>query len=402
MSTSNKTVYVGVILAGLLDSLALGIIMPILPFIALDLGANAFWIGALFAVQFVGGALGSPILGRLADVVPRGALLIISLVSIALGNWALLFASSIPMLILIRGFVGFMSSNLVILESIVADMTSDKERSAGLAKLRLGSTLGLIIGPAILATIGSLGLFSSTAPMLILAASVTSLVPIIIGVTVMERLRALHVKTTKKAPYSEVFKVFRSNPKVRDFALIKTLIAMCFGLIMGIGPVWAETAIGWTASDASRLMLTFGLSLFVIQIFIATNRVKWFVSMNALVLACLIVIPGMIFVIFSSSAVSLVVLCCTIGLSSAIVNITVPSEISKVSYGNVGAMLGLMSTTVLIGSTLGPLVFGYVYDHYGYVWSWVCGLVCAGFATYLATKHLNRPVKAESQPEVAA
>ncbi|MDX1475494.1 MAG: MFS transporter, partial [Reinekea sp.] len=184
MSTSNKTVYVGVILAGLLDSLALGIIMPILPFIALDLGANAFWIGALFAVQFVGGALGSPILGRLADVVPRGALLIISLVSIALGNWALLFASSIPMLILIRGFVGFMSSNLVILESIVADMTSDKERSAGLAKLRLGSTLGLIIGPAILATIGSLGLFSSTAPMLILAASVTSLVPIIIGVTV--------------------------------------------------------------------------------------------------------------------------------------------------------------------------------------------------------------------------
>ncbi|EGR2301711.1 MFS transporter [Vibrio parahaemolyticus] len=390
MLNNHRFIYFGIMIATMLDSFAVGILLPVLPFIVLDLGENAFWVGALFSIQFIGGALGSPILGKLSDSIPRVALLILSLACIALGNWALLWASSLFVLFAVRAVVGFMSSNLVIFESIISEISSDDDRSAGLARLRIGSTIGLILGPAFAVVVGQMSFVDPRTDMIIVASAVSSVIPFIIALTFKGEITKLHASHSSRLPYSKVFKTFRSNAQVRDFSLIKMLVAVCFGLIMAVVPVWSEQALGWTSTEVSNLMLTFGLSLLSVQIFIAFGKAKWLNSMAALVIACFIVIPGLALAIFWSSGWSLIILSSVIGLSSAVVNITVPATISRLSYGNVGVMLGLMSTVVLIGSTAGPMIFGLVYDYFGYRWSLFCGLISAAYATCLAIKHFRR------------
>lgn len=50
---NHRFIYFGIMTATMLDSFAVGILLPVLPFIVLDLGENAFWVGALFSIQFM-------------------------------------------------------------------------------------------------------------------------------------------------------------------------------------------------------------------------------------------------------------------------------------------------------------------------------------------------------------
>lgn len=389
MINNYRLIYVGIIFATMLDSFAIGILLPILPFILIDFGANAFWVGALMSVQFIGGALGSVVLGKLADNIPRGILLLISLCVIALGNWALLWVNSLIALFIIRGVVGFMSSNLVVFESIVTGISTDEDRSIGLARLRIGSTMGLILGPAFATAMGTLNLINNRTDMLIVIAIISSLIPFVVLFTFKGEVNKIHISQREKSPHINIFKAFLTNSKIRDFSLIKMLIAICFGLLVGVVPVWSKKELGWTSTEISNLILIFGLSLLSIQIFIALGKAKWLNSLASLSGACFIVLPGFTFAILFPSGASLFLLSCLIGFSSAIVNITIPSTISKISYGYVGAMLGLMATVVLIGSTIGPMFFGFIYDYFGYSWSLFCGFICAAYATYLSVKYLR-------------
>ncbi|MEI7366516.1 MFS transporter [Pectobacterium sp. 1950-15] len=390
MKASNKAIYIGIMTSCMLDSVAVGILLPVIPLLAIEMGANAVIISALVSIQFICGALGSPILGRISDHMPRGVLLLISLIAIALCYWGLAFTSSLLMLFVLRAVIGFMSTNLVILESIISQLTNNKERSAGIARLRLGSTAGLILGPGLAGLLGHFHIMQGLHELLVLSACMSSLVPLVIAWTLRGQLTTNLTAARPKNPYRNVLKLFFANANIRDFALIKALIAVCFSLLMTIAPLWAVHAVGWTTTELSMLVAVFGLSLFFIQVAIATNRARWLTSNLSLFLACLVVVPGFVMLIIAPSGLALFLCCVGLGLSSAVVNIVVPSTISKMAFFDVGAVLGMVSTTVLVASTVGPLVFGAVYQAWGGRLTWACGLLCALVACWLAMKYVGK------------
>ncbi|MDE9500381.1 hypothetical protein KKJ22_21860, partial [Xenorhabdus bovienii] len=80
------------------------------------------------------------------------------------------------------------------------------DRSTGLARLRIGSTLGLILGPAFAALAGHLEFANPRTDMLIVAAVVSSLIPVIIAFTFKGKITEYHLSHKKRSPYKEVFK----------------------------------------------------------------------------------------------------------------------------------------------------------------------------------------------------
>ena len=103
-------------------------------------------LGSLYAIlQFVF----APIWGRLSDKVGRRPVLLLTLGGTCLGYALWIFAGSFWVLVLSRTIGGIASGNLSVATAAIADVTSRKERSRGMAIIGIAFGLGFVLGPAL-------------------------------------------------------------------------------------------------------------------------------------------------------------------------------------------------------------------------------------------------------------
>ena len=103
-------------------------------------------IGALYSLlQF----LFAPLIGRLSDRYGRRPVLICGLTGVLLSHLVWVFAGSFELLLLSRLLGGVMSGNISTATAVVADVTTDRERSKGMAIIGVAFGLGFLVGPAI-------------------------------------------------------------------------------------------------------------------------------------------------------------------------------------------------------------------------------------------------------------
>lgn len=131
------------------DLMGLTIIIPVLPYYALAFDAPPVMIGVLGAayplMQFIGG----PILGSLSDRVGRKPVLAVAQVGTFLSLLLLGFSSALWMVFLARILDGITGANLPTVQAAVTDVTTKKNRSAGLGLIGAAFGLGFVLGPAL-------------------------------------------------------------------------------------------------------------------------------------------------------------------------------------------------------------------------------------------------------------
>ena len=112
-----------------------------------------------FEIVIFGGALGSlyailqfffaPVWGRLSDRIGRRPVLIFTVGGTCLGYALWIFAGDFWVLVLSRFLGGIASGNLSVATAAVADVTSRKDRSKGMALIGIAFGLGFMLGPAL-------------------------------------------------------------------------------------------------------------------------------------------------------------------------------------------------------------------------------------------------------------
>lgn len=110
-------------------------------------------------IVLFGGVLGSlysllqfacaPIIGVLSDRYGRRPVLVVCIAGLALSYVLWFFAGWFVVLVLARVIGGAMSGNISTATAVVADVTSDRNRSKGMAIIGMAFGLGFIIGPAL-------------------------------------------------------------------------------------------------------------------------------------------------------------------------------------------------------------------------------------------------------------
>jgi MFS family permease len=140
-----------------IDLVGFGIVVPVLPYLVVEFGANAAELGLLVAcyagMQFVF----APIWGRLSDRVGRRPVM---LVTIAGAGAALLMAGlapSLPWLFAARLLGGVFAANISVASAYITDATDEADRTRWMGMLGACFAVGFTLGPAVGGILGPLG-----------------------------------------------------------------------------------------------------------------------------------------------------------------------------------------------------------------------------------------------------
>lgn len=144
-----------------LDVLALGIIVPVLPALVVDfLGgdtAQAAETYGLFAtawalMQFVA----SPVLGALSDRFGRRPIILTSIAGLGLDYILMALAPNLGWLFVGRVISGFTSASFATAAAYIADVTPIDQRAKGFGMIGAAFGLGFVLGPALGGLLGTL------------------------------------------------------------------------------------------------------------------------------------------------------------------------------------------------------------------------------------------------------
>jgi len=137
-----------------LDTLALGIVVPVLPILVRDFLhgdiARAAWIyGAIAATWAFLQFLASPLLGALSDRFGRRPVLLLSNLGLGVDYLLMALAPSLGWLVVARLLSGVTASSMSTAGAYIADVTPPERRAAAFGMIGAAFSIGFVLGPAL-------------------------------------------------------------------------------------------------------------------------------------------------------------------------------------------------------------------------------------------------------------
>jgi MFS family permease len=146
-----------------IDLIGFGIVMPILPFYAVEFGASGSELGGVLASYAAAQLVFAPIWGRLSDRAGRRPVLLATIAGTAASLLLLAVARSLAWLLVARVLAGAFAANVSVASAWISDVTSDDQRTRYMGLLGACFGVGFVLGPAIG---GLLAPFGHPAPLL--------------------------------------------------------------------------------------------------------------------------------------------------------------------------------------------------------------------------------------------
>jgi MFS family permease len=143
--------------ANFVDMVGFMIVIPLLPFYALDLNASPVVIGWIISAFPVAQLLSAPAWGRVSDHYGRRPAILIGLTASAVAYVVFGLATSIWLLFVSRIIQGLGGGTVGVLHAYVADMVGPEQRARALGWVSAATSAGVMVGPALGSFAANLG-----------------------------------------------------------------------------------------------------------------------------------------------------------------------------------------------------------------------------------------------------
>lgn len=126
-----------------------GLVIPVLPQIAVNFDVSGFSIGILMGSYSFAQFLAAPLLGYLSDIYGRRPVLLLSKLGTVIAYFIMGHSSGFLGLLFARLLDGATGGNISVARAYIVDITDEKNRSKGMAVIGMAFGFGFIVGPAI-------------------------------------------------------------------------------------------------------------------------------------------------------------------------------------------------------------------------------------------------------------
>ncbi|MEC7797411.1 MAG: MFS transporter [Pseudomonadota bacterium] len=381
-----------------------GLVVPLLPFFAQSLKAEAWQITLMFSAYSLGQFFAEPFWGRLSDRVGRKPVLLVTLVANALGYLMLAFVPNIWLAVAVRLFTGLGAGNISTVQGYVADVTPPEQRAGRMGLIGAAFGLGFIVGPGLggLLTQPQLGRLGYQLP-IFLAAALAALAAIGVMVFLRES-RAKADPAAARPAFLAGLKDARTNPVVSR-VLVVTLIYMAgFSAMESVFGLWSESRYAWGAREVGLSFMIVGVISVLNQGFLAGRLARRFGEARVLATGMLLFgaslvlqvlapvewfpaarleLGGLSLPVVQGWVVPIIMAVGACGMSLAMPNIS--AMISRASPPDrQGAMLGLNMASSSVARIFGPMVAGGLFSGLGHDWPFLIGALLTVPAAVMA------------------
>ena len=392
----------------LLDLIGFGIMVPLLPYFALNLGGGPEIATLCVALYAVGMIISTPILGRISDFYGRRPILMFSMAGSVLGYLFLSFADTILMVAAARLISGFMAGNIATAQAYITDITSEENRAKGMGIIGAAFGLGFIIGPFLGSVLA--GNDFQTANLWLAAmtsAGLSGLGFLAVVFMLPESLSPKHraeLKAKKRVNQFEAFRRISVRPVIMALLIAILMYNVAAGMAESILPIWSEAiGIAKGPSDLMPLLLAAGITLSVVQGGLVGPLSKKLGEKKLVLVGLSIFCSGLMFMGIGGINASFWGVLAALSWQSAGAGLVIPSLQSLVSKRagptERGMVMGLYSTSGMLGRVLGTVATGIVFANI-HIQSPYFGASLIVFALILITISLQK--KLDQKPHIEA
>jgi DHA1 family tetracycline resistance protein-like MFS transporter len=270
----------------LLDVLALGLMIPVLPKIVLEFmggdTANAAQVFGVFAT--VGGLLQflcSPLLGALSDRYGRRPVILISCLGLGLDYLFMAVAPSLTLLFVGRVISGITSANVSTAMAYITDVTPEDGRAKAFGLVGMAFGVGFVVGPALGGLLGGL---DPRLPFWIAAAA--CLVNAAFGWFVLpESLppeRRMEFAWKRANPVGSL-NLLRSHRQLLGLAAIDFIVNVAHQVLPAVFVLYTGYRYGWDETTVGLALAFVGLCAALVQGLLVGPAVNWLGTRRALI-----------------------------------------------------------------------------------------------------------------------
>lgn len=385
-----------------IDFTGFGLVIPLLPFWAQHLGANAVGVGLILTIYALAQFIFTPILGSLSDRYGRRPVIITSLVIEAIAFALSALANTLPLLFVARFIGGVGGSNIGSAQAVVSDVTPPAGRARGMGLIGAAIGMGFVVGPAIGGILAPLG---PAIPFWV--AAIVAIVNILLVALFLPETRKRGVATaeTHKAGFSVLLAGWKQAlryPVVARLAIINLLFNVAFTAMEAIYPLFSQHVFGWTAMQNGYIFTYVGIIVVIMQGGLVGKLVKRFGERNLLIAGLFMLAIGLGLLPWSTQLGLMLVALGILSAGDGAVTPTISTLLSFASSEHTqGETLGFAQGLAGLGRIVGPLIAGsfYAFAGPGSPFLMSAGLVIVALLIALSALPVSKRVKEQSVPQ---
>ncbi len=261
----------------LIDILAFGLIIPVLPHLIKNIGNYDFgqaammsgWFSVAFSViQFVF----APLLGALSDRYGRRRVILISCFGLAVDFTFMALATTIPMFFIGRVISAMTSASFSTANAYLADVTAPEKRAAAFGMLGSAFGIGFIIGPALGGLLGGIDL---RLPFWV--ASGLAMLNFCYGLFVLPESLPLESRTKrfewKRANPIGALLVLKRYPAVLGLIAVAFMSQLAHFVLPSTFVLYADFRYGWGEQQVGYVLGLVGICNVLVQAFLIRRLV---------------------------------------------------------------------------------------------------------------------------------
>ncbi|MFJ7726271.1 MFS transporter [Neobacillus sp. NPDC097160] len=331
-----------------------GIIIPVLPFYAEEIGANPTELGLLMAVYSLMQLIFAPMWGQVSDRIGRKPVMMIGIAGLGLSFLIQAMSTELWMLFAARILGGILSSaNMPTAMAYVADITTEENRGKGMGIVGAATGLGFVFGPAIG---GIFSKISLSTPFYL--ASGSSFITLILVFILLKESKQKNNRASKEK--TSIWNAFTGAVSVLFF--VQLLISLSLSGLEATFAYFAAKKAGLDAIQLGYIFMIMGFGSAMVQGGLVGRLTKKY-GESSVIQGGMIVSAigfGLILLVhnFTTAAIYLTIF----GLGNGVIRPSVSSLLTKTSTAGHGSSTGLLSSFDSLGRIIGPPLGGWLFS----------------------------------------